>query len=280
MKSIVTISAILILSPIYFHVEAQSLNEYFTVADSLYRSKNYKESLELLIKAEANGYNTPSLYHRIGDTYSLLNNPQTGLIFLNKALEMNPNDSLRRAISFDLADAKYLAGDYDGAIDGFKAVLGYEPDRYNALINLLAIYTDAKRFPDAKIVISELLKSYEQDHSVILNIGYLYLNQGLIDSSIYYFEKAYQIDPNEPLTLNNLGNAYYKQGKFNEALSFVNRSIKIWSENPYAYRNRGLIYTALKMKKEACVDYEKAIGLGYLNVYGEDILEFQKETCK
>ena len=96
-----------------------------------------------------------------------------------------------------------------------------------------------------------------------------------IDSSKYYFEKAYnssdykfqivnytkflRLNPDDADAYYNRGNTYGKLGKYQLAIDDYNRAIRINPDYAIAYNNRGIAYNDLGKYQLAIDDYNNAI---------------------
>lgn len=69
-------------------------------------------------------------------------------------------------------------------------------------------------------------------------------------------------------------------GDLKGALADVNKSIKLYPANSYAFRNRALIYIEMNKIKKACEDLQAAIDKGFVQSYGQEVIELQKKHCK
>lgn len=249
-------------------------------ADSLFFNQQSEEAVILLMEAVDEGSKSPYVYHRIGllqlDSYTQNN----ALDFLLKSRELSLDDSLNTALFLDIAQAKYATLDYKGALNELENIYDIEEYRIQSLTVAMNVYSDAGEIEKAIEISKEIIASEPESFPILGNIGYLYLDSNNPDSAIYYFEKANELQPNHPILLNNLGHSYYSKGNLSKALNLVEESISILNTNPYAFRNRALIFFELNRTEEACKDIDKAIELGYLEMYGNDIMELKEDNCK
>ena len=103
---------------------------------------------------------------------------------------------------------------------------------------------------------------------------------GRYEEALVYFNKALELDKDEPLTLNNRGFTRYKLNNLAGALEDINKSIFLYTTNAYAYKNRALVYLALDKKEEACTDLQKARELQFEKQYGPEVNELIKKNCQ
>ena len=86
------------------------------------------------------------------------------------------------------------------------------------------------------------------------------LNQ--LEGALADFNKAIEINPQDPDAWNNRGLIYNRQGKPGAALSDFSRAIELDDLYGKAYCNRGLVYLKLGRTAEAEEDLKKAARLG------------------
>jgi tetratricopeptide (TPR) repeat protein len=95
---------------------------------------------------------------------------------------------------------------------------------------------------------------------------YYYAAQGsrsLLESnfnqSISYYQKALELNPNDPIILRSLGNAYYMSGQYQQAITSYQKAIEIDPRNADILRNLGRAYAQQGLNNDAITYYKKAI---------------------
>lgn len=249
-------------------------------ADSLFFNQQAEKALTLLTKALDDGNESPFIYHRIGIIKLESYRKSNALEFLLKARELSTDQGLDTALFLDIGQAKYATLDYSGALEELSNLYNNETYRIPALTMAMNVYSDSGNLEKAIELSRKIISMENKSFPVIANIGYLYLDINKPDSAIYYFEKAAKLQPNHPIIINNLGNCYYKKGDLQQALNLINESISLLDTNPYAFRNRALVNLALNNNLNACEDIDRAIELGYLEMYGDDIQELKNDNCE
>ncbi|ACO04435.1 MAG TPA: tetratricopeptide repeat protein [Persephonella sp.] len=98
-----------------------------------------------------------------------------------------------------------------------------------------------------------------QNSQYYYKIGLSYLNSGNIAQAIYYLNKAYEIDPEDPDILNALGIAYTNVKEYSRAKEFFLKSIEILPDKPETYTNLGVLLAQEGNYEQALWYLEKAI---------------------
>jgi tetratricopeptide (TPR) repeat protein len=98
---------------------------------------------------------------------------------------------------------------------------------------------------------SEVARSKIVKYAPPMNLGTVYLNEGKLDSSIYYSNRALEVlyltNENQnrfiPTMLGNLGGAYSRMNKKNEAEKYFQRALSIVTKSDYTYtRIKQVVY--------------------------------------
>lgn len=77
------------------------------------------------------------------------------------------------------------------------------------------------------------------------------------------YSKSLEFNPNDFEAYNNRGVAYKKVKEYKKALSDFKMTIKLNPEYSLAFYNIGNLYALMKNKDSACVNFNKALNLGY-----------------
>jgi signal transduction histidine kinase/Tfp pilus assembly protein PilF len=119
---------------------------------------------------------------------------------------------------------------------------------------------------------SEAARSKIVKYAPPLNIGTVYLNEGKLDSSIYYSNRAlevlYHTKENQnrfiPAMLGNLGGAYSRMNKKKEAEKYFQRALSIVTKSDYTYTRikQGVFFTVSEhfrrnQQLDSCLYYAK-----------------------
>jgi tetratricopeptide (TPR) repeat protein len=95
-------------------------------------------------------------------------------------------------------------------------------------------------------------------------LGYQAMNAKLMDSAIYYFERATQYNPKDEETWRMLGNSYMNKGSADSAILYLRQAIEVSPENYTAYNDLGLVYMNLKKDNANAINcFEKATELKF-----------------
>jgi tetratricopeptide (TPR) repeat protein len=129
------------------------------------------------------------------------------------------------AVKEHFASGNELArtGEFDKAIDEYKAALQEEPNNV----------------------------------SVLTNLGVAYYNTGQLDEAIAQYEKALETAPDDADIHSNLAAAYVQQEELDEALSEYQRAIELQPDLEQAHYGLGVVYMQQGKNDEAVQAFEK-----------------------
>lgn len=196
-----------------------------------------------------------------------------------KAIELAENDTNKYLYYTNRGSTKSQKRDFSGAYEDLIASYNFDSTNLAVLVDLGAVCDDAGKGDET---LKYLLKAVEIDSTFVgsyANIGYKYQEMGDYHKAIEYYNKVLEMDPNEPLGYSNRSFNRMKIGDLKGALQDINKSIKLYPANSYAYKVRALIYIEKKKYEDACADLNTASQLGYTTMYGNEVVELQKQYC-
>ncbi|MFA6261455.1 MAG: tetratricopeptide repeat protein [Bacteroidia bacterium] len=198
---------------------------------------------------------------------------------LTKALELCRDDSMRYRVYLSRSATCHDNSSHDHCIADCKEALKLRPNSIEVLNNLSASYF---REGNSKASIEILLQMKSIDSTftgTYVNLGYQFQQmENYIEAERYLLE-GLKIEPKDAFMLNNLGYTQFKLGKVDEAIKSINKSIAVNPSNSYCYRNLALIYAGQKNNLKACENINKALGLKFTEMYGEEMKVMKQQMC-
>ena len=141
---------------------------------------------------------------------------EAGMDNFQAMVDLKPN----LAAYANVAYARKLIGDVDGAIEAMALALGAGPSgsEHAAWANnqLGNLYFDAGRISEAQMSYEAALDEFSGSHQALAGLGKVRAAQGSYDEAIVLFEKSIAIYP-QPTTLAALGDLLVESGKSAEA---------------------------------------------------------------
>ncbi len=142
---------------------------------------------------------------------------------LQQGLELAPQNTKLR---FRLGVVYDKWGKKEASIETMKALIGIDPEHYNALNYLGYTYVDAGRnLDEAERLITRALELKPNDGYITDSLGWLHFKKGNYDLALEYLKKAAALVPDDPIILEHLGDAYMKMNTPEKALQYYRRSL-------------------------------------------------------
>lgn len=162
------------------------------------------------------------------------NDLKTASLFLNEVIEQNPNSTEG---FFYLANVFHVRGELGKAIKGFSRVLELDPHHTDAAISLSVIYNDIGRYEEAKAIFEKannqvkntqqqglsdphLNKKFSLKH---YELAEMYASYGRMDESLFEYNKAVTLDPDNLEIRIKVAKAYTKKGFVSKAFDELKR---------------------------------------------------------
>lgn len=139
-----------------------------------------------------------------------------------------------------------------------QQALVINPDSFSALYTLGNLYFDAERYSEARTVYLTAYGSKMEDGDLNFMLGRTHVNTGEIRMSIPFFEKAYQIMPEDTDLLFNYGLALCQIEQYEPAVKLLS-AVTEKVDHADAEYNLGLaIYMLTEDKSKATEHFKKA----------------------
>lgn len=91
-------------------------------------------------------------------------------------------------------------GEIDKAMIYFEKILMIRPKQVDTLVEL-ALCEASSFNMDRAVELLEQAAKIKEDPEILCNLGMAYLNTGNIDDAIYYIERAYELNPEDEITI-------------------------------------------------------------------------------
>ena len=98
-----------------------------------------------------------------------------------------------------------------------------------------------------------------KDAKTYTQLGIAHLQKGDFDKAIFYFNKAIELDPTNPMAHSNRGIAFCKMKQYDKAISDLDKALEIDIRDADAYNERGIAYFEKGQYDQAISDFNKAI---------------------
>lgn len=161
----------------------------------------------------------------------------------------------------------------------YQNLLISEPNNFQLLNLIGAIYFQQKKFYEAISSFSKALKINNKHHAIYNNLGSAYKEVHKFDEAILNLKKAIELNPYYAEGYNNLGITYRDINKVNESKKCYEKAIELKPNYAEAYNNLGILYGQLLLNYEKSIIYiDQAIKLkpNYTEAYNQLGIFFSK----
>jgi type IV pilus biogenesis/stability protein PilW len=175
-----------------------------------------------------------------------------GYVQLERGQTQQALESAQQAIDKDRknADAHNFIGliymslsQYDKAADALREAVKLNPYFTDAHNNLGVTYRELKEYDKAlkefELALND--KNYKTPEKVYLNVGNLYVAQGVMSEAVRSFERAVTLNPGYVLGHLALGDAYRTMGRAEQAAEQYRKVMSLAPDTPEAVRAKQLL---------------------------------------
>jgi len=146
-------------------------------------------------------------------------------------------------------------------IQYYEFTLKYEPDHYDALCNLAAVYQNKDRSLDALKLLERARNIHSNDPILLNNLAYTLVHLGRVRKAQEHYHEALELAPNHPLILYNLSVCLARKGNWQEGIDSLNKLIEIDPNHSAGWALLGNIYDEMEKYDTAIDCFNKALKL-------------------
>ena len=143
----------------------------------------------------------------------------------------------------------------------YKLTLKYEPDHYDSLSNLAAVYQNLNRSQDALNMLERAKNIYPKDPILLNNYAFTLVHQGRTRKAAEYYREALALTPDHPLILYNLCVCLTRKGNWQEGIDLLNLLLELDPNHSAGWALLGNIYDQTDQFDTAIDCFNKALKL-------------------
>jgi len=191
------------------------------------------------------------------------------LITSEEEAEKNLGVHIADSASNDLAalfrqgTTAYANDDFEGGVEIFKQFIEMDPTIAKAHYNLGVGLFHLNRFYDALQAFNKALESNPEDPLALQYRGRSYYMLENFSSCLEDYKAVVDLTPNDPVAYYNRGTALGRTKDYLGAIKDFEKAIELKPDYADAYHNCGLANYLQGRLHEACICWEKALGLGH-----------------
>lgn len=195
------------------------------------------KSFEEVLKIDSS--NAEALYYA-GTIYIRRNNMDKGVSYLERSAALEPNNA---RLQYILAQTYEHLSKLKKAIDAYHRVEKIAPNSTeakesdkHARILQGRILSEQGDFEQALKTYSEILTTYPNDVTALMDKGMVLINMGRLDEAKYELEKALAIQPNNVQINMSLADLYEKKGDIDQSKKYYQQALRMVSPDSSSAR--------------------------------------------
>jgi len=217
--------------------------------------EKYPDALAAFLRALHLEPDDPLYAYNVGNAYLTLNKSEKAIPYLMKAVQRDPDYSLAH---YDLGLAFLSMAKYEESVTASKAALRADPDMVSqqtnlgmgATSNLGIAFMNLGKYPEAEDCFRKNLKLAA---STYFNLGLTLFRQERYEESLLNFQRALEIEPNDPEYLDLLSNAFLELGRLDEAMEAIRAAIAADENYALAHYDLGTVLAQMKGQDAAAL---------------------------
>lgn len=178
----------------------------------------------------------------------------------NKLVELRPG----YAEAYNSRGVVYMnLSRFDEAVEDYTKAIELKPGYPDAFYNRGFAMMNLARFDEAVKDLSESIELKTGNADAYYNRAYSFMNLERYGEALDDFNRALELKPGDTDIYNSIGVIFYKQKNYSEAIRNYSKAIELNNNYAQAYFNRALAEYYSGQRDVACLDLQKASGLGY-----------------
>jgi len=229
-------------------------------------------------------------FNNLGNTYSNINNIDSALLALERAVQINPSlgeshmnlgnvyfkkgwledaiyeyqtaleiNPAEAKTHFNLANAYAKRGWLNDAVSEYVQSLGLDPNCIDTYKSLAATYCRQKMFGQAIVQLKQVILSNPKNSSLYTQLGDVYSQMGEYEKAILQYKKALKIKPNSAQAYYGLAVCYNMLGLVDNEIKAYKKALSIEPDMLAALMNLGNAYFTKHDLDAAIEQYKKAV---------------------
>ena len=204
-------------------IDPKNADIYLHMASLFFDLKRYPQAIENYHKVLEIAPQRLEALNNLGSIYHQQGNAEQAISYYEQALAVSPDFV---AALFNLANLKREQRDLEGAKALYEQVRTHHPHLIEASLQLAQILDFEGHVDAAEALYKEVLEKQPQEGIYLLLADRAGQNNRLTEA-LDYFQKAHQLNPNNPDTCYNMGTLFKQQGDTQQAAYFLNQALQL-----------------------------------------------------
>ena len=174
-----------------------------------------------------------------------------------KALRLGVNPELAARLAYCYVHLDKIKK----GIKYYELVLKHEPDHYDAICNLAAVYQNQGRSIEALNLLERAQNIYPNDAVLLNNLAYTFVHLGRTRRAIENYHSALKLAPDNPLIIYNLSVCLVRKGSWEEGIETLTKLLEINPHHSEGWALLGNIYDQIARYDIAIDCFNKSMNL-------------------
>jgi tetratricopeptide (TPR) repeat protein len=197
-------------------------------------------------------------FNNLGNSYNEVDNIDSALLALERAVETNPTLSESRA---NLGNIYLTKGQVTDAINQYREALRINPNDAKTHNNIGNAYVQQDWLNYAVSSYHQSLRLDPEFTDAYKNLAIVYCKQERFQQAIIQLRRAIALKPKDAECYSQLGNVFQQMGNYRQAISEYSKAIGINSKLAEAYYGLGVCYNKLNIVDEEIWGYKRALAV-------------------
>jgi tetratricopeptide (TPR) repeat protein len=180
-------------------------------------------------------------------------------VVLKKTTGLTMSDDLKKELL--AANDLFAQQNFQGALDGYHAILLKNPDAYIIYKNVGNCYFSMDQYEKAEEAYLKILAKDAANADAMVLVGNTYMNRNLNDKALEWYNKIEIEKITDSTVLLNIGINYLNVGKTEDALKYFKQAVKANPNDLDAIYRLGVAYISVQNNVEAVAMFEAYLKL-------------------
>lgn len=218
----------------------------------LWHLKKQDELSKLAFNYMKHHYFAPETWIIMANCYSLNQDHDTALEFLNRAIQINAQNSYAYCLSGHEHSCK---ANYDKAKDSYEMAIKLDPKNVRAYWGLGILNLKIEKYEIAGNYFTKAIKINKNCSFFYTQLAISFMRRQQFEDALLIVEKGEKIAPNDPFNLYTKAEILYELRQYQRALEHTQRLLKSVHKEAQVYVLLGRIHAKLGKKEKAHKNY-------------------------
>ncbi len=229
----------------------------------LFAEGRYRDAIGVLSPVHVDTAGAPIAYI-LGSSYGALNDFRNGRLYLQKAVELQPQ---RIGYRFQLARMLVQVSLAGEAEDQYQVILGQDSTFLPAIFQLGLLTYERREYRRASEHFQRIVRMNPRDFLSLYYLGACFATMEQPDSARYVLSACVTLQPSYTPAVALLASLYFAKPDYGQALRLYSRAVQSRPDNADLLYRKGLCHEKLSDYTEAIAVFRSAIAIDTAHVH-------------